>query len=71
MFYEVKIKKPDGTLKEVITADQLDKLYWSNFYKSEDNIGLVTAPKPQVPSWVKEKLDVSFPDTYEIKKFIN
>ncbi|MGP0565310.1 hypothetical protein ACTRW9_09395 [Nitrospina sp. 32_T5] len=62
MIYEVKIIKPDGSLKEVISSDRLEKMYWETFYKNEDNIGLVTAPKAQVPSWVKQRLDLNYPD---------
>lgn len=63
MIYEVKIKKPDGSLKKVISSDELEKTYWETFYKNEENIGLVTAPKAQVPNWVKQRLDVHYPDT--------
>lgn len=64
MIYEVKIKKPDGSLKKVISSEELEKTYWETFYKNEENIGLVTAPKAQVPSWVKQRLDLDYPDNF-------
>lgn len=63
MIYEVKIIKPDGSLKEVISSERLEKMYWDTFYKNEENIGLVTAPKAQVPAWVKQRLDLNYPDS--------
>ncbi|CAI2717273.1 hypothetical protein [Nitrospina watsonii] len=63
MIYEVKIKKPDGSLKEVISSDRLEKMYWETFYQNENNIGLVTTPKSQVPTWVKQRLDLNYPDS--------
>ncbi|MCF8719639.1 hypothetical protein [Nitrospina gracilis] len=63
MIYEVKIIKPDGSLKEVISSERLEKMYWETFYKNEENIGLVTAPKAQVPAWVKQRLDLNYPDS--------
>ena len=50
MIYEVKIKKPDGSLKEVISSEKLEKTYWETFYKNEENIGLVTAHYPDTVS---------------------
>ncbi len=71
MLYEVRIKKPDGSIKEVISADEIDKVYWDHFYESESNIGLVTGPKAQVPNWVKQKLDLTFPDNYDLSRQAN
>ncbi len=62
MFYEVRIKNPDGTLKKVVTQKALKKLHWENFQKAEDGIGLVTASRPQVPAWVKQNLDATYPE---------
>ena len=71
MLYEIRIKKPDGTLKKVISAEEVDKIYWKQFYESENSIGLVTSPKAKVPNWVKQRLDLVFPDAYEIARFAN
>ncbi|NIP99837.1 MAG: hypothetical protein GWM98_05205 [Nitrospinaceae bacterium] len=62
MFYQVRIKKPDGTVKKVISEKKLNRIHWNNFQKSEEEIGLVTASKQQVPTWVKQKLDLEYPD---------
>ena len=63
MFYEVRIKNADGSLKKVVTQSTLKKMHWENFQKSEDGIGLVTASRPQVPAWVKQNLDVTYPES--------
>ncbi len=64
MFYQVRIKRPDGTVKKVVSEQKLNRRHWENFQKSEEEIGLVTASKQQVPTWVKQKLDVEYPETY-------
>lgn len=66
MFYEVRIKKADGTVKKVVSSQELNQIHWENFQKSEDAIGLVTANKPQVPGWVKQTLDVVYPETLDM-----
>ena len=63
MFYEVRIKNPDGSVKKVVSSQKLNKIHWENFQKSEDAIGLVTANKAQVPAWVKQTLDLNYPET--------
>ena len=64
MFYQVRIKRADGTVKKVISEKKLNNLHWDNFQKSEEEIGLVTASKQQVPAWVKQKLDLEYMETY-------
>jgi len=64
MFYEVRIKRADGSVKKVVSEKKLTNIHWSNFQKSEEEIGLVTASKQQVPSWVKQKLDLEYIETY-------
>ena len=64
MFYQVRIKRPDGTVKKVVSESKLTRRHWDNFQKSEEEIGLVTASKQQVPTWIKQKLDVEYPETY-------
>ena len=64
MFYQVRIKRADGTVKKVVSEQKLNNRHWENFQKSEEEIGLVTASKQQVPAWVKQKLDLEYPETY-------
>jgi hypothetical protein len=64
MFYQVRIKRPDGTVKKVVSEKKLNRIHWNNFQKSEEEIGLVTASKQQVPTWVKQKLDLEYLETY-------
>jgi hypothetical protein len=64
MFYQVRIKRPDGTVKKVVSEQKLNRIHWDNFQKSEEEIGLVTASKQQVPTWVKQKLDLEYLETY-------
>jgi hypothetical protein len=33
MFYEVRIKSPQGALKKIITTQELSKAYWDSFNK--------------------------------------
>ena len=65
MFYEVRIKNPDGTLKKVVTQNILQKMHWENFEKYESDIGLMPANRPQVPAWVKRRLQGTYPKTGE------
>jgi hypothetical protein len=43
MFYQVRIKRPDGTVKKVVSESKLNRSHWDNFQKSEEEIVLVTA----------------------------
>jgi len=64
MFYEVRIKRADGSVKKVVSEKKLNRIHWEKFQKSEEEIGLVTASKQQVPAWVKQRLDLEYPETY-------
>jgi len=64
MFYQVRITRPDGTVKKIVSEKKLNSMHWDNFQKSEEEIGLVTASKQQVPAWVKQKLDLEYMETY-------
>ena len=64
MFYQVRIKRADGTVKKIVSEKKLNNRHWENFQKSEEEIGLVTASKQQVPTWVKQKLDLEYMETY-------
>ncbi len=64
MFYQVRIKRADGTVKKIVSEKKLNSMHWKNFQKSEEEIGLVTASKQQVPTWVKQKLDLEYMETY-------
>jgi len=64
MFYQVRIKRADGSVKKVVSEKKLNRMHWENFQKSEEEIGLVTASKQQVPTWVKQKLDLEYLETY-------
>ncbi len=68
MFYEVRVKRPDGTVKKVVSEKKLNKMHWENFWKSEEAIGLVTSSKPQVPTWVKQTLDLVYPDYNDLNQ---
>ncbi|MCH8311452.1 MAG: hypothetical protein IID17_00530 [Nitrospinae bacterium] len=65
MFYDVKVLNPDGTMKKVITSNELKLTHWENFRKAEENLSLQTAERRKVPPWIKEKLDLQFPDFSE------
>ena len=65
MFYDVKVLSPDGTMKKVITSNELQTTHWDNFRKSEESLSLQTSERRKIPQWVKEKLDIQFPDYSE------
>jgi len=61
MFYQVRIFSPEGKLADTIESEELSKKFWDEFYKTENNISLVSNGKTQTPRWVKERLDLQFP----------
>lgn len=65
MFYEVKVLNPDGSMKNIVSRDNLHKTHWDNFRKSEESLSLQTSERRKIPQWVKEALDVRFPDISE------
>ena len=65
MFYEVKVLNPDGSMKNLISSNDLQKTHWDNFRKSEESLSLQTSERRKIPQWVKETLDVRFPDISE------
>lgn len=65
MFYEVKVLNPDGTMKNVVSSDTLQKTHWDNFRKAEESMSLQTSDRRRVPQWIKEALDAKFPDYSE------
>lgn len=67
MFYDVRVLNPDGTMKKVITSNDLKRTHWDNFRKSEESLSLQTSDRRKIPQWVKEKLDLQFPDFSETR----
>jgi len=65
MFYDVKVLNPDGTMKKVITSNELLINHWEKFRKAEESLSLQTSERRKIPQWVKEKLDLQFPDFSE------
>jgi len=66
MFYEVRVYKADGTLKQKISNTDLSNQHWDNFEKTEGEIGLNSFGTKPVPAWVKAKLDIEFPSNLEL-----
>ena len=66
MFYEVRVYKPNGKLKQTISETDLSDNHWEKFEKMEGEIGLNNSGKKPVPSWVKAKLDLEFPSNVEL-----
>ena len=66
MFYEVRVYKANGTLKNKISQAELSNKHWEKFEKVEGEIGLNKSGTKPVPAWVKAKLDSQFPSTVEL-----
>ena len=66
MFYEVRVYKPNGKLKQTISETDLSGNHWKKFEKMESEIGLNNSGTKPVPSWVKAKLDLEFPSNVEL-----
>ena len=66
MFHEVKVFSQNGKLKKVVSSHELSQAYWKRFGNSEDKIGLTTTARANVPRWVKDRLDLEFPDFKEL-----
>lgn len=60
MFYQVRILNPDGKLKAIISEEELSRIYWNRFISSENSYSMVNSDVKNVPSWVKNKLDLEF-----------
>jgi len=66
MFYEVRVYKANGTLKQRISSTELTDKHWDKFEKTEGEIGLNSSGTKPVPAWVKAKLDMEFPSNLEL-----
>ena len=66
MFYEVRVYKANGKLKQTISQTELTDKHWEKFEKIEGDIGLNNSGTKPVPAWVKAKLDVEFPSSVEL-----
>jgi hypothetical protein len=65
MFYEVRVYKPNGTLKKKISSTELSNWHWKKFEQIEEGIGLNNFGIKPVSAWVKAKLDLEFPSNLE------
>ena len=65
MFYEVRVFNPDGSVKKVVSRDELKQVHWDNFRKQEENMSLQNSERPRVPQWVKDTLDAEFIEFYD------
>jgi len=66
MFYEVRVYKANGTLKQSVSSTELTDKHWKIFEKVEGEIGLNSSGMKPVPKWVKAKLDMEFPSDLEL-----
>ena len=66
MFYEVRVYKKNGKLKQTISGTELHRKHWEEFEKIEGEIGLNSSGTKPVPTWVKAKLDLEFPSNVEL-----
>ena len=62
MFYNVRILGPDGKIKRIINSGELSNRHWKNFAKMESATTLTTTGQPNVPGWLKKKLELEYPD---------
>ncbi len=60
MFYEVRVYNPDGSVKKVVSTQELKQTHWDNFRKAEESMSLQNSERPRVPQWVKQTLDSQF-----------
>lgn len=65
MFYDVRVLNADGTMKKVITSTELKTNHWEKFRQSEESLSLQTSERRKIPQWVKQTLDLQFPDYSE------
>ena len=65
MFFEVRIYKPDGTMKNIVSSSELCEKYWKKFEKIERDIGLKSSVANRVPGWVKTKLDLEYLSNFD------
>ncbi|MDH5459036.1 MAG: hypothetical protein OEY26_09990 [Nitrospinota bacterium] len=68
MFYEVRVYKADGTLKNKVSSTELNNRHWQKYEEMEGEIGLNTTGTKPVPGWVKAKLDLEFPSNLEVNR---
>lgn len=66
MFYEVRVYKKNGKLKQTISETELNHKHWETFEKIEGEIGLNSSGTKPVPAWVKAKLDLDYPSNIEL-----
>ena len=64
MLFEVKIYSPEGELKKVINRTQLSQRHWEKFKNDEEKVTFANNDRPRVPKWIKEKLDLEFPEIH-------
>ena len=54
MFYEVRVLSPKGDLKKVVSAQELSKVYWDSFSKTQpsklESLILLREYKKQIKS---------------------
>jgi len=66
MFFEVRIYKPDGTLKNKLSSAELGEKYWQQLENIEgETVSSNSGTKP-VAGWVKAKLDLEFPPNLKL-----
>ena len=66
MFYEVRVYKKNGKLKQTISGTELNHKHWEVFEKIEGEIGLNSSGTNPVPTWVKARSDLEFPSNVEL-----
>ena len=66
MFYEVRVYRPNGQIKQKISQAELIEKHWKSFEKIESEIGLNSSGTKPVPAWVKTRLDLEYSTNVEL-----
>lgn len=62
MIFEVRVLDASGKIKKVISREEISRKHWEQFRKEEEGYCFAQAGKSTIPRWVKERLDIEFPD---------
>ncbi|MBI5427631.1 MAG: hypothetical protein HZA02_05040 [Nitrospinae bacterium] len=60
MLYEVRVLDAEGKIKNVISSEELTRMFWKKFEKDEATRSFVDLGGSKIPSAIKRVLDIEF-----------
>lgn len=69
MFYDVRVLDPNMRARKIISARELTRKFWRDFYHGEKDKSFTKTGGKKIPQALRKKLEAQFPELYDLSHF--